>query len=220
MPETPLGTEIQGTTSAPKAVGIAGKTVSLNLQKRGYFRFANREDFELTAAKPTAKLPKDLTAAEANSILSLINAGHILRGSKPKVNTRKREDRIRPYLIFLQQSRSFQQIERRVAELITAGANVQNSGYSAREVLEMMIDQELETHARNDILNMLNKAVERCPGNNTPMDEPGTHRVPGAVEGGRTAFGVQDEPGPQQAGSRSARERIARKPANADIEAL
>lgn len=222
MPEQPIGTSIRGTTEAPSTADIAGKSIALNMAKRTYFRFKDREDFELTVAQPSAKLPSDLTVEQATTVVKLINHGHLVRGTSPKLVTRKREDRIRPYLIFLSQSRSFQQIQKRVQEICHQGGNVQNSGYNAREVLDMMIEQELETHARSDVLNMLNAALEATPGNNRPMDEPGTHAVPSRVAGGRGTLGAHDQPEQpsQGGGSRSAREAIARKPKARDIASL
>jgi hypothetical protein len=217
--EAPLGTEIQGTTTAPGHAGLGGKSVALNLQKRAFFRFADRDDFELTAGSPSGILPKDLSAAQSKAIILLINRKELVRGTKPLQITRKKLDRVKPYLLFVQQSSNFAAIKRRITEVAGMGGNVKGSGYSAREVLEMMTEQELESHARNDVLNLLDRVLAGLPGNNLPHDEPGTHAVRSTTDGGRADFGVTEEPAAQP-GSRSAREAIGRKAGNADISSL
>lgn len=132
-------------------------------------------------------------------------------------------DKIRPWLMYLRQSRDFQGIRKRVEDLVERGGNVNNSGFAAREVLEMMRDQEIETHARTDVLNLLHRALERVPGTNKPGDEPGTHEVPRVVSERSDVFEEQVPPaagGGAGGGSRSAREAIARRPSKADIESL
>jgi hypothetical protein len=220
--EAPIGTPIVGTTTPPdlNLAGFSGKQVALNFAKRTYFRFADRADFELTVGQPTAKLPVDLTVHQAKVIYALIQQGHLIRGTKPQEVTRKREDKIRPFLIYLSQSRSFDQIRKRIEEVVNQGVNVAGSGYSAREVLEMMTNQELDTHARTDILNLLERAKGNVPGNNIPMDEPGTVAIPRALRASATEVGAAKTATASQGGSRSGREALARKPAEADISKL
>jgi len=218
--EAPIGNMIQGTTTAPGPAGIAGKSVALNLAKRAYFRFQDREDFELTKAAPSARLPKDISTAQARAILMLIQKGDLVRGTKAKIITKKKLDRVKPYMLFIAQSSDFNAIKRRIQEVAAMGGNVAQSGYGAREVVEMMIEQELETHARNDVLNLMDRVLRGLPGANLPHDEPGSHAIGGTQAGGSAAFAAQDIPEPAKPGSRSAREAIGRKVNAKDLASL
>ena len=219
--EAAIGTPIQGTTTTgPTKDILKGKTISLNLAKRAYFRFQNRNDFELTKLHASAVVPHDLSPRETNDLLLLIDRRELVYGGTPGRVTKKKIDRVKPYLIFVEKSSNFLAIKRRVVEIAAMGGNVSNSGYSAREVLDMISSQELDGHARSDVLNLIDKVMASLPGSNVPHDEPGSHAVHESASGGRGDFGVEEETEPATAGSRSAREAIGRKPSTADIGSL
>jgi len=214
--EAPIGESIQGTTTAPAPVGLGGKPVSLNLVKCAYFRFSDREDFELNKLNPTGTLPKDLSSNQYRAITRMIARGELVRGTKVGQISRKKLDRIKPYMLFLQQSRNFTDIKRRVTEVVAMGGNVSNSGYGAREVIEMMMEQEIEGHARSDVLNLLDTVHSKLPGANKPHDEPGSHALAGSLgQGGKEIQSTQAKPG-----TRSAREAIAKRADAGDISTL
>jgi len=192
MPETktkkkPLGRQIAGSTEAPPSPSkLAGRLLSLDLNKRSFFEFPDRRDFSLTRVVPSAKLPDNLTQGEVQMLTVAIARGEVVLGKAPALKIKKDLNKVRPYVQFIENKLSFSAIQKRVNEIVMAGANINGSGYNAREVLEMLIEKEMVGQSRNDVLNYLHNALERVPGHATPADEPGTHEVHEVVAGGVT----------------------------------
>jgi hypothetical protein len=160
----------------------------------------------------------NLNIRQEQEIARMINMGEMVRGEKPVIIIKRQEDKIKHHILFIQQSRSFTSIKKRILDISVLGPNVAGSGYSARELLEMIVQSELETLARQDVLNFIGQTLENVAGNTKPFDEPGSQEVPRAISLGAADLPIEKKTA--KPGSRSARETLAKEPTTANIAAL
>lgn len=163
----------QASVVQAESIGInPGDWISINLRKQAHFGIADafgedRFSIWLNRKNWCAQIPNDVTPGQMAQISRGILAGNILVG-KHKVTRTDKDPAVKTqYLAALDVIRS-QKPDKNFRELIrTLVIGNMQGGYSALEILDMMLEYENAHKKRADIIEYLAEAREASESTNT-----------------------------------------------------